>query len=95
MSELLDKQVYVQIEILKIIFRGSKCQDIPSLFPSIPIMALSATVTLEITAKLQNFLQNPTVEKGSVYRQNIFLPVLIQITKGQSRYDSSYIYNHA
>ena len=43
--------------------RYLKCQDIPSLFPSTPIMALSATVTPEIMAKLQSFLRNPIIEK--------------------------------
>ena len=53
-----------------------KCQDIPSLFPSTPIMALSATVTPDIMAKLQSFLRNPIIEKGSVYHQNIFLEAI-------------------
>ena len=59
---------------------------LPSLFPTIP-----DTVTSEIMAKLQSFLQNPTIEKGSVYHQNIFHET-IQITKGQSRYVQCYIY---
>ena len=71
----------------------TKCQELPSLFPSIPIMALSATVTSEIMAKLQSFLRNPTVEKGSVYRQNIFLEMIQCSFKLQK--DSQGTYNHA
>ena len=43
-----------------------RCQDLPSLFPNTPVMALSATVTPEIMSKLQSFLRNPVIEKGSV-----------------------------
>jgi len=52
------------------------CQELPSAFPSTPIMTLSATVTPEIMTKLQSFLRNPVVEKGSVYRHNIFLEAI-------------------
>ena len=72
----------------------TKCQDLPSLFPSIPIMALSATVTSEIMAKLGRFLRNPTVEKGSVYRQNIFLETIqcsFKLQKDNQGTYSSYI----
>ena len=50
-----------------------KCQDLPSVFPDTPVMTLIATVTPEIMTKLQGFLRNPIIEKGSVYRSNIFL----------------------
>ena len=53
-----------------------KCQDLPSAFPATPIMTLSATVTPEIMIKLQSFLRNPVIEKGSVYRHNIFLEAI-------------------
>ena len=51
-----------------------RCQDLPSLFPDTPVMVLSATVTPEIMSKLQSFLRNPVIEKGSVYRSNIYIP---------------------
>ena len=61
-----------------------RCQDLPSLFPDTPVMALSATVTPEIMSKLQSFLRNPVIEKGSVYRSNIFLET-IQCTFKQGK----------
>ena len=53
-----------------------KCQDLPSIFPDTPVMTLSTTVTPEIMTKLQGFLQNPVIEKGSVYHSNIFLEAI-------------------
>ena len=56
-------------------------------------MALSATVTSEIMATLQSFLPNPTVKKGSVYRQNIFLETIQCSFKLHK--DSQGTYSHA
>ena len=61
-----------------------RCQDLPSLFPDTPVMALSATVTPQIMSKLQSFLRNPVIEKGSVYRSNLFLEA-IQCTFKQGK----------
>ena len=61
-----------------------RCQGLPSLFPDTPVMALSATVTPEIMFKLQSFLRNPVIEKGSVYHSNIFLEA-IQCTFKQGK----------
>jgi len=52
------------------------CQELPLEFPNTPIMALSATVTPDIMVKLQNFLRNPLIEKGSVHRSNIYLEAI-------------------
>ena len=56
-------------------FRPSfnRCKDLHSLFPGIPLMALSATVTPQVQTALESFLNNPVVERSSVNRNNIFL----------------------
>ena len=51
----------------------NRCKDLHSLFPGIPIMALSATVTPQVQKVLESFLINPVIEKSSVNRENIFL----------------------
>lgn len=56
-------------------FRSSykQCEEVHSLFPGVPVMALSATVTPQVHTALTSFLQNPVIEKSSVNRSNIFL----------------------
>lgn len=54
-------------------FRPSfnRCKDLHNLFPGIPLMALSATVTPQVQTALESFLNNPVVENSSVNRNNI------------------------
>ena len=56
-------------------FRQSykRCEELHTLFPGTPVMALSATVTPQIQRALETFLHNPVVERGTVNRDNIFL----------------------
>jgi len=50
-----------------------KCEELHSLFPNVPLMALSATVVPQVEAKLKCLMQDPIVEKSSVNRSNIYL----------------------
>lgn len=58
-------------------FRQSyrQCEELHTLFPSIPFMALSATVTPEIQIALETFLHHPVVERSTINRDNIYLAV--------------------
>ena len=56
-------------------FRGQyqNCADLHSLFPGVPIMALTATAVPAIATKLKNFLNDPLILTSSINRPNIFL----------------------
>ena len=56
-------------------FRESykRCEDIHTIFPGVPVMALSATVTPQVQLALSAFLNNPVIERSSMNRNNIFL----------------------
>lgn len=61
-------------------FRQSykRCKELHTLFPGIPLMALSATVTPEIQISLETFLHNPIVEKSTVNRDNNIIYLAIE-----------------
>ena len=56
-------------------FRESykRCEDVHTIFPGVPVMALSATVTPQVQLALSAFLNNPVIERSSMNRNNIFL----------------------
>ena len=56
-------------------FRQSykKCEEVHTLFPGVPVMALSATVTPQVHTTLTTILIDPVIETSSVYRSNVFL----------------------
>lgn len=56
-------------------FRQSykRCEQLHTLFPGTPLMALSATVTPQVQSALENFLYNPVIERSSINRDNIYL----------------------
>jgi superfamily II DNA helicase RecQ len=51
-----------------------QCEEC-TLFPGIPLMALSTIVTPDIQIALETFLNNPVVERSTVNRDNIYLAV--------------------
>ena len=52
-----------------------RCEELHSLFPNIPLMALSATVIPQIEDALRSFTHDALVERSSVNRCNIYLAV--------------------
>ena len=52
-----------------------QCEELQALFPGIPLIALSATVTPKIQIAPETFLHNPVVERSTVNRDNICLAV--------------------
>ena len=58
-------------------FRNAFCElkDLKDIFVSTPLMALSATATAEVEAKIRNSLRNPVTEKRSINRPNVTLNV--------------------
>ena len=56
-------------------FRESyrQCEDVHTIFPGVPMMALSATVTPQVQTALTTFLNDPVIEKSSMNRDNIYL----------------------
>ena len=56
-------------------FRQSykKCEEVHTLFPGVPVMALSATVTPQVHTALTTILTDPVIETSSVNRSNVFL----------------------
>ena len=52
-----------------------RCEEIPSLFDGVPVMALTATATPDIEQKLLDVLNHPVLIKESVNRSNIYLGV--------------------
>ena len=50
-----------------------RCEELHSLFPNVPLMALSATVIPQIEDALRSFMHDPLVERSSVNRCNIYL----------------------
>ena len=56
-------------------FRQSykKCEEVHTLFPGVPVMALSATVTPQVHMALTTILIDPVIETSSVNRSNVFL----------------------
>ena len=65
-----------------------RCVELHSLFPGIPIMALTATATPAIASKLQEFLNSPLIISSTINRSNIYLachPCNFKKTDGPSR----------
>ena len=56
-------------------FRHSykRCEELHELFPDVPLMALSATVTPHVEYALKSLMHDPLVERSSVNRCNIYL----------------------
>ena len=50
-----------------------RCEDLHTLLPDVPVMALSATVTPQVETALLCFLQDPLIVKSTVNRENIYL----------------------
>ena len=51
------------------------CETLPQLFSDVPVMALTATATIEVTHKLSTILNHPIIVQSSMNRPNIFLAV--------------------
>lgn len=49
------------------------CEELHTLFPGTPLMALSATVTPQIQSAFESFLYAPVIERRSINRDNIYL----------------------
>ena len=49
-----------------------KCEEVHTLFPGVPVMALSATVTPQVHTALTTILIDPVIETSSVDRSNVF-----------------------
>jgi len=50
-----------------------RCEELHDLLPGVPIMALSATVTVEVENALKAFLKDPLISRSTVNRVNIYL----------------------
>ena len=50
-----------------------KCEEVHTLLPGVPVMALSATVTPQVHKALTTILIDPVIETSSVNRSNVFL----------------------
>ena len=50
-----------------------RCEELHALLPNIPIMALSATVAVQVEDALKSLLRDPLVSRSSVNRDNIYL----------------------
>jgi len=65
-----------------------RCVELHSLFPGVPIMALTATATPAIASKLQEFLNHPLILSSTINRPNIYLachPCNFKKTDGPSK----------
>ena len=49
-----------------------QCEDVHTIFPGVPMMALSATVTPQVQTALTTFLNDPVIEEFYEQRQHIF-----------------------
>ena len=56
-------------------FRQSykRCEELHTLLPNVPLMALSATVIPQVGDALRSFMHDPLVERSSVNRCNVYL----------------------
>ena len=52
-----------------------RLKELKNSFRCTPLMALSATATQEVEAKIRNALRNPVTEKNSINRPNVTLNV--------------------
>ena len=58
-------------------------RKLPSLFPSVPLMALTATATCDVVAKLKQVLGNPVCEIASTNKPNITYSAALIQSKGK------------
>ena len=49
------------------------CEELHEMFPKVPLMVLSATVTPQIEDALKSFMHDPLVERSSVNHCNVYL----------------------
>jgi len=58
-------------------------RKLPSLFPSVPLMALTATATCDAAAELKQVLGNPVCEIASANKPNITYSAALIQSKGK------------
>ena len=75
--------IYVHVPLL-VLYRPAfdYLKRLPSLFPSVPLMALTATATCDIVAELKQLLGNPVCEIASANKPNITYSALQIQSKG-------------
>ena len=53
------------------------CETLPQLFSDVPVMALMATATIDVTHKLSTILNHPIIVQSLMNRPDILLAVYI------------------